>query len=133
MDTLIQQQRLQHIVASYTLAGNAGEQFDQELLALLDSYPGELVELALAEVLVENWLRYPLPRGMVFLHLVQNRLADWQADATVSTFLTPSQFEQVAGLTPRGFTDGPPGPVDFADAQPLALQRRLRDRHDPTD
>ncbi|MBE7382021.1 MAG: hypothetical protein F6J95_011485 [Leptolyngbya sp. SIO1E4] len=102
MDALIQQQRLHHIVESYSLAGEELETFAPKLDLLVKDYPGFLIELALVEVLVQNWLRYPMPRGLLFLEQVRDRLQAWQEAAMVSSGVTPEQFEQITGLTPQG-------------------------------
>ncbi len=98
MDVLLQEQRLHHIVASYELAGEDAEPFMTHLQSLRQQHPSALIEWALVDVLVQNWLRYPLPRGQRFLNQVQAQLEDWQTTGTVSSALTPSQFEHVTGL-----------------------------------
>ncbi|NER78243.1 MAG: hypothetical protein F6K42_01445 [Leptolyngbya sp. SIO1D8] len=103
MDILLQWQRLHHIVNSYSLAGEELETFSPKLDLLVKDYPWFLIELALVEVLSQNWLRYPMPRGLLFLEQVQRCLQKWQEAAIVSSWVTPDQFEQITGLTPRGF------------------------------
>lgn len=103
MDILIQQQRLRHIVESYALAGEERDLFAAKLSLLEEGYPWFLIELALVEVLVQNWLKYPLPRGLAFLQQVEARLKEWRSASNVSSLLTPVQFEQVTGLTPLSF------------------------------
>lgn len=102
MDGLVQQ-RLHHIVDSYSLIGEAGEPFTTKLGSLTKNYPWFIVELALIEVLVQNWLRYPLPRGVLFLEQVEARLQTWQQASRVSSCLTPDQFELITGLSPLCF------------------------------
>ncbi|MGD1941181.1 MAG: hypothetical protein ACFB0G_07700 [Leptolyngbyaceae cyanobacterium] len=117
MDVLIQQQRLQHIVDSYALAGRDATLFDRRLAALIQQYSYNAVELALVEGLVQNWLRYPLPRGMAFLEQIQTRLQAWREAAMISTGLTPTQFEQVTGLPPYSFENMATSPIDLAAAE----------------
>lgn len=105
MDLLLQKQRLQQIVDSYSLAEGDLETFSAELYSLIEDFPWFLVELALVEVLVQNWLRYPMPRGLLFLEQVRERLREWQQASAVSSFLTPNQFEHVTGLVPQGFEE----------------------------
>ncbi|MEM0979587.1 MAG: hypothetical protein AAGH78_04855 [Cyanobacteria bacterium P01_H01_bin.58] len=98
MDSLLQRQRLDRIVASYALAGEAEDLFSERLQQLLQQYPSVLIEWALVEVLVQNWLRYPLPRGLAFITQVEAKLQQWQTLTDASIAVTPSQFEQVTGL-----------------------------------
>ena len=119
MDVLIQRQRLQHIVDSYALAGRDDALFDRRLAALVQQYSYNAVELALVEGLVQNWLRYPLPRGLAFLEQIQPRLQAWREATMISTGLTPTQFEQVTGLPPHSFENMAASPIDLA-----AIERR---------
>ena len=98
MDATIQQQRIQHIVDSYALAGRETAAFRDGLAAILDQYSFWMVEWALVDVLVQNWLRYPLPRGRAFLHQVEGCLQTWVHDGAISSALTPEQFQLIAGL-----------------------------------
>ena len=106
----ISQQRVKHIVSSYQLAGDSTAEFDSYLKNLLQVYPSPLVELALAETLVDSWLIIPLPRGIDFLGRVHNKLEAWANHLTANT-ITPEQFSQITGLYPGpvfGFRDLPP-------------------------
>ena len=96
----IGQQRVQHIVDSYLLAGNEPEAFDTYLQNLLSQYPHGLVELALVETLVKNWLTIPMQKGIPFLTTAADQIQQWQQGLqTVS--LTQSQFHQITGLDPE--------------------------------
>ncbi|MEO1094048.1 MAG: hypothetical protein AAFX01_04010 [Cyanobacteria bacterium J06638_28] len=99
MDSLLQRQRLDRIVASYALAGEAEDLFSERLQQLLQAYPSALIEWALVEVLAQNWLRYPLPRGLAFITQVEVKLQQWQTSIDASIAITPSQFEHVTGLS----------------------------------
>jgi hypothetical protein len=104
MDTAIQAQRIQHIIDSYSLAGQEPEMFAAGLATMVDRYSSALVEWALAEILVQNWLRYPLPRGMIFLQQVKICLQGWVEAGAIASTLTPAQFEQILGLpAPKQF------------------------------
>lgn len=92
------QQRVKHIVSSYQLDGNEAR-FDDDLANLLCHYPAPLVELALAETLIDNWLSIPMVRGQAFLAQVYQRLKSWE-EQTISTTLTPQTFQQITGLNP---------------------------------
>lgn len=119
MDGAIQQQRVQHIIDSYALAGREAAAFEEALAVMLDRYSYPLVEWALAEALVQNWLRYPLPRGLAFLQQVEACLQAWLDAADSPLMLTAEQFEHVTGLTP-------PGPIQAAKLTQLQLQARQR-------
>ncbi|MEL6384351.1 MAG: hypothetical protein AAFQ89_18215 [Cyanobacteria bacterium J06626_18] len=127
MDGLVQQ-RLHHILDSYSLVGEAGETFAMKLVSLTKGYPWFIVELALTEVLVQNWLRYPLPRGVLFLEQVEERLQVWQKTSRVSSCLTPDQFELITGLSPLCF-DALNMPSGYPDKpRMLAVESGLGDR-----
>jgi len=100
MDVALQQQRIQHIIDSYALAGREAEAFGGALSVMIERYSYPLVEWALAEALVQNWLRYPLPRGLVFLEQVETCLQSWVETTKMSITLTAEQFEHITGLTP---------------------------------
>jgi len=128
----MQQQRLQHIVNSYTLAGEDPNAFEVRLNALLTTVPWFLLELALVDVLAQNWLRYPMPRGLLFLEQVRSRLAQWREDSAISTPLTPDQFEQITGLTPLSFQLLATPVTKVANAtQVLVIEGGLSDRQYP--
>ncbi|MGF1522472.1 MAG: hypothetical protein ACFBSF_09155 [Leptolyngbyaceae cyanobacterium] len=127
MDGLVQQ-RLHHIVDSYSLVGEAGETFAAKLSSLTNNYPWFIVELAVTEVLVQNWLRYPLPRGVLFLEQVEERLQGWQKTSRVSSCLTPDHFELITGLSPLCF-DVLNTPSGYrAEPRGLAVESGLGDR-----
>lgn len=121
----INQQRIQHIIDSYLLAGtdqgrtdqartglaenepvseasDNGAQFATYLSDLLAQYAPGLIELALVETLVRNWLRVPMQKGLPFLSLTHDRLKLWQQEnidgKPLSSTLTPGQFSQITGL-----------------------------------
>ena len=129
----MQQQRLQHIINSYSLAGEDVEPFLTKLNLLREDHPWFLIELALVEILVQNWLRYPLPRGLPFLEQVAARLQEWQATPKVPEFLTPNQFEQVTGLAPVGFDLLPTLPKAGPGNRGLVVEGGFGDRHYTTD
>lgn len=95
----VNQQRVQHIVTLYQLAGDDCAPFNRALEILIGVYVAPLIELALVETLVDCWLTVPIPRGLAFLHQVQERLHQWESQPIIST-LTPAQFHQVTGLDP---------------------------------
>ncbi|EDX84174.1 hypothetical protein S7335_1871 [Synechococcus sp. PCC 7335] len=96
----IGQQRVQHIVDSYLLAGNEPAAFDAYLHTLLSQHPDGLVELALVETLVRNWLTIPMQKGVPFLTTAQDQIEQWlQGLEHVS--LTQSQFHHITGLDPK--------------------------------
>lgn len=109
MQEEISRQRVKHVVDSYQLAGEDGD-FDDYLEDLMRVYPMPLVELAIAETLVDRWLFIPMVRGFTFLVQVHQRLKSWESQSVVST-LTPEQFQQITGLDPHpvfGTTGLPP-------------------------
>ncbi|NJO43895.1 MAG: hypothetical protein HC769_21930 [Cyanobacteria bacterium CRU_2_1] len=95
----LSQQRVKHIVSSYQLGGDEANQFDNYLAELLHGYPCPLIELALIETLIDNWLSVPLIRGIEFLSQAHNKLKTWETQPIVST-ITPEQFQQISGLDP---------------------------------
>jgi hypothetical protein len=94
----VNQQRVQHIVSSYQLDG-AEPAFNLALGRLLEDYATPVLELALAETLVANWLLLPLPRGMAFMQQVRDRLDQWE-QVGIDCHLSPDAFYQVTGLDP---------------------------------
>jgi hypothetical protein len=60
-------QRIQTIVASYNLAGCDDQSFEVFLAGLKGQFPLLLLELAIVETLVKQWLRIPFKRGVIFL------------------------------------------------------------------
>ncbi|MEM1426065.1 MAG: hypothetical protein AAGF75_05875 [Cyanobacteria bacterium P01_H01_bin.130] len=94
-------QRISHIFNAYQLWGAQSEQVQQQVIQLLDQYPAPLMELAIAEVLVQQWLTALFPRGTQFI----DRVHQWlDACATVGISLTvlPPQFQAITGLEPHG-------------------------------
>lgn len=103
----INQQRIQHIVDSYLLAGDQASCFETYLSELMGEYASGLIELALVETLAQRWLTIPMEKGVPFLSSAHERLKQWQHEATSeakSNFLpislSPSQFSQITGLDP---------------------------------
>lgn len=95
----LKRQRVKHIVSSYQLDGEDAA-FAFELDLLLQHYPTALVELALVETLVDNWLRLPLVRGREFLVQTHAQLQQWEDREVIST-IAPEQFQQITGLDPN--------------------------------
>jgi hypothetical protein len=95
----VDQQRVKHIIESFHLCGQDGSRFDARLDQLLGEYPSTWIELAIAEVLVLNWLIVPLPRGLEVLRQVHNLLAQWQ-DHGLTNLLTELEFQRITGLDP---------------------------------
>ena len=93
----INQQRVNHIVDSYLLAGEDPASFQKYLDDLIVQYPAGLIELALVETLVSNWLKIPMEKGVAFLAATHERLKQWQ-QPDQSPAITPSQFSQIVGL-----------------------------------
>lgn len=76
----ITRQRVHHIVASYQLDGNDGDAFADILNQLLETYPQSLIELAIAESIVEGWSDVPMQKGIPFIQKVQKKLRSWQPE-----------------------------------------------------
>lgn len=95
----LDRQRVKHIVSSYQLWGQESNRFDSYLEELLQAYPHPLIELALIETLIDQWLAVPLIRGVEFLAQTHSKLKTWEDQPIVST-ITPEQFQQIAGLDP---------------------------------
>lgn len=95
----INHQRVKYIVSSYQLDGDVPTEFLKRLDTLADDYPLSWLELALAEVLVLNWLIVPMPRGLEFLQEVKSRLQQWRRSG-VRNLLTPSEFQRITNLDP---------------------------------
>ncbi len=95
----ISQQRVRHIIDSYMLKGTVDETdaFDAYVNTLLSQYPQGLVELALVETLVKNWLTIPMEKGVAFLAATHDCIQQWQS-APEPVTVTPSQFSQITGL-----------------------------------
>ncbi|MEM9151613.1 MAG: hypothetical protein AAGB19_14320 [Cyanobacteria bacterium P01_F01_bin.3] len=98
----IGQQRIQHIVDSYTLKGKETVAFENYLSELVGQYPSGLIELALVETLIKDWLTIPMDKGLPFLTKAHNWLKQWSQNQNMHLphclSLTPSQFSQITGL-----------------------------------
>lgn len=106
----LNRQRIKHIVSSYHLDGDETAQFNIYLEELLQIYPYALIELALVETLIDQWLTVPAHRGIPFLTQTHDRLKVWENEPIIST-ITPEQFHHIAGLDPTpvfGSTELPP-------------------------
>jgi hypothetical protein len=99
LEEQVNQQRVHYIVSRYQLDGTEAEQFSIYLAKLLQVYAPPLIELALAETLVSNWLTVPMAKGMAFLQQAHARLYHWQHSQTCP-ILTPDQFNHITGLDP---------------------------------
>lgn len=115
---LISQQRVRYIVDSYTLAGSDNEAFEDYLKQLFVQYPYGLIELALVETLVKNWLVIPMEKGVPFLTTAHEKLKQWQQSASTLS-LTPNQFFQITNLDPQLAFDALTETDDLAP-QPVA-------------
>lgn len=93
-------QRIDHILSSYCLWGQHPHHPYQLMTDLLDNYPAPLVELAVVEVLVDQWLAASLPRGLPFLDQVIQWLGCCSTDGFELKVLPP-QFQQITGLDPN--------------------------------
>ena len=92
-------QRIHTIVTSFDLTGYDPESFDLFLNSLKGQVPLLLLELALVETLVKEWLRIPFERGVTFLEATQDLLQLWQK-GRFECRLTPLHFELITGLDP---------------------------------
>lgn len=95
----LNRQRVKHIISSYQLSGSEANGFNLYLEELMQRYPQPLLELALVETLIDQWLSVPLLRGVEFLAQTHGKLKTWEACPIVST-ITPAQFQQLVGLDP---------------------------------
>lgn len=93
-------QRIQHIVTSYNLAGENPDGFQSHLQHLLNSYSCIAVEWCLVELIVHHWHCPPLPRGVDLYPDLQQRLDRWP-NSSLPQPLSPAQFQQITGLSPR--------------------------------
>jgi hypothetical protein len=109
----VDRQRVKYIVSSFRLAGDEATRFTDRLEALFDQYPLAWLELAIAEVVVLNWLIVPMPRGLEVIRQVQNLLRQWERHG-VNHLLNPQEFQRVTGLDPN--------PVFQALTNPALLQ-----------
>lgn len=115
---LISQQRVRYIVDSYTLAGSDNEAFEDYLKQLFVQYPYGLIELALVETLIKNWLVIPMEKGIPFLTKAHEKLKQWQQSASTLS-LTPNQFFQITNLDPQLAFDVI-AETDYPAPQPVA-------------
>ena len=99
LEEQINRQRVKHIVSSYQLDGDDCDRCANYLDELLRTYAIGLIELALTEAIVQNWLTIPMPRGVVFFDQVRDLLIEWQTNSIEITF-SPTEFQQVTGLDP---------------------------------
>jgi hypothetical protein len=98
-------QRIQTIVTSYNLAECDDGSFEAYLTALMGQVPVKLLELAIVETLVRQWLKVPFERGVRFLEQTQNLLSTWQM-GQFECHLTPFYFEMLTGLDANPVFDG---------------------------
>jgi hypothetical protein len=90
-------QRIYHIVTSYCLSGDEPMPFEAYLIDLMQVFPEPLIELAIVEVLVQQWLQVPLVRGLAFLQKTHQMLNTWQSQQ-IESRLTPASYELITGL-----------------------------------
>jgi hypothetical protein len=106
----ISRQRLKYIISSYQLDGHQSHQVSNFLEELQSRYPLPLIELAVVETLVDQWVSVPLVRGMAFFAKAHAKLKAWETQPIIST-ITPAQFRHITSLDPTpvfGTTDLPP-------------------------
>lgn len=115
----VQRQRVKYIISSYGLDEANCQEFDDYLELLMVNYPWPLIELALVETLIHNWLQVPMQRGYEFLVQVHEQLQIWERQALIQTktapcaiasTITPEQFQQITNLDPSpifGITNVP--------------------------
>lgn len=99
LEAQVSQQRVKHIISSYQLEGDEAETFVKYLHEMLHTYAAPLIELALTETIVSNWLTVPMVKGVAFLDQAHTLLQRWESSEVTNT-LTPEQFQQVTGLDP---------------------------------
>lgn len=95
----LKRQRVKHIITSYQLDGAEPEPFADYLNGLFSLYSPSLIELALAETLLNEWLNLPTLRGCDFLARAHHRIQQWET-CPIALTITPAQFQQITGLTP---------------------------------
>lgn len=110
----INRQRVKHIISSYQLEGDDPIQIESWLEEWFQIYPTSLMELALVETLVDQWLTVPPVRGVAFFKRVQTCLKTWENQPIVST-ITPEQFQHITGLDP----------VPIFGSEPLSTTRPI--------
>lgn len=108
----INQQRVKHIISSYQLDGDEGEPFFVYLDELFLAFPTPLIELAIVETLVSNWLTVPMVKGHSFLRQAHEQLKAWENQEIFSS-IAPDQFQQITGLDPTPIF----GPVGVSSSQ----------------
>lgn len=114
----VSRQRVKHIVDSYHLDGEEVAHCAGCLEDWGELFPTPAIELALVEVLLGNWLTIPMPRGKAFFDQVQALLLQWQV-ASVSTTLSPEQFQQITGLDPGPVFGSPELPPPSPASRPV--------------
>lgn len=95
----ISHQRVKYIVDSYQLDGDDNEDFYDYLEDLLQAYAPPQIELALVEVLIEGWRKFPLIRGIQFLERSHELLKSWE-NKTINPNISATHFRLITGLDP---------------------------------
>ncbi len=105
----VKRQRVKYIISSYRLDEANSQEFENYLEVLMTNYPWPLIELALVETLIHNWLQVPMKRGYEFLAQAHEQLQTWERYALIQTeavpcaiasTITPEQFQQITNLDP---------------------------------
>jgi hypothetical protein len=105
----VKRQRVKYIISSYGLDEANSPAFNAYLETMLATYPWPLIELALVETLISNWLQVPMKRGQEFLTETHERLQHWEQYASdqpatvscaIASSITPEQFQQITNLDP---------------------------------
>lgn len=89
----ISQQRVHHIIDSYSLRGNDSAQFNQRLEQLFADYEITAIELAIVDTLISTWMVLPPVKGLDFIDRVEFRLT-----ANLPTLVTASHYRAITGL-----------------------------------
>lgn len=104
----VKRQRVKYIISSYRLDEANSQEFEDYLEMLMANYPWPLIELALVETLIHNWVQVPMKRGYEFLTQVHEQLQIWERYVLIQTetapsiasTITPEQFQQITNLDP---------------------------------
>lgn len=104
----VKRQRVKYIISSYRLDEANSQEFEDYLEMLMAHYPWPLIELALVETLIHNWVQVPMKRGYKFLTQVHEQLQIWERYVLIQTetapsiasTITPEQFQQITNLDP---------------------------------
>lgn len=104
----VKRQRVKYIISSYRLDEANSQEFEDYLEMLMAHYPWPLIELALVETLIHNWVQVPMKRGYEFLTQVHEQLQIWERYVLIQTetapsiasTITPEQFQQITNLDP---------------------------------